>query len=151
MGLLAKAVGFFTGKAGGKVLDIADDLIDTQAERREDDAADLTGARAMQTDGNTGKLVQLYKANTSPFMGLLILGLIFLDVLVDAASRLVRPWVTIHLLGAFFGYWELTIVELSAFQEAMVYLVFTFWFGGRAIMKDIPKMLQALRAVRGKK
>ena len=148
MGWGTKILGFFTGNAGGKVLDIADDLIDTASERRQDDAKDLMGARAMQSEGNSGKLVQLYKANTSPFMGLVILLLILLDTMVDAVARLVRPWVTIHLLGAFFGYWILSPVKLTPFQEAMIYLVFTFWFGGRAIMKDIPSMLKALRKMK---
>ena len=139
MGIGSKIIDFFTGGVGSKVLDIGDDLIDTQSERRADDATDLKDARAMQTDSHAGKLVGLYKANTSPAIGLAILFLILIDVLVDAAARLVRPWVTIHLLGAFFGYWVLSPVDLTPFQESMVYLVFTFWFGGRAIMKDIPQ------------
>lgn len=145
MGWKGKALDFITGGAGSKVLKIADDAIDTSAERRQDDAADLSSARAMQVEGHTAKLVQLYNANTAPLLGFFILLLILLDVLVDAAARLVRPWVTIHLLGAFFGYWSLRQVNLTPFQEAMVYLVFTFWFGGRAIMRDIPKFLVSLR------
>jgi hypothetical protein len=150
MGFGSKVLDFFTGGVGSKVLDIGDDLIDTQSERREDDAVDLKDARSMQTDSHAGKLVGLYKTNTSPAIGLAILFLILIDVLVDAAARLVRPWVTIHLLGAFFGYWILSPVTLTPFQESMVYLVFTFWFGGRAIMKDIPQFLKALRVYKKK-
>lgn len=149
-GAAARGVaGFFTGNAGEKVLNIADDLIDTASERRESDAVETNSARTMRSEGYSGKLIELYKANNSPFMGLIILGLIFLDVLVDAAARIVRPWVTVHVLGAFFGYWELATATLTPLQESMVYLVFTFWFGGRAIMKDIPQMLKAFRKLKG--
>jgi hypothetical protein len=69
------------------------------------------------------------------------------NVFIDAASRAIRPGVTILLLGACFGWWPLPAP--TAIPE--VYFMWTqsviaFWFGTRTIFKDIPSFILAMRA-----
>ena len=79
MSLLSKVVGWFTGggKTVEKVVDMADKAIDTQQERSERDASDLESARAMQLTSHGT----------------------WFDSLVDGLARLVRPGVTLWLVG----------------------------------------------------
>lgn len=115
-----------TGNVVEKVANIADDVIDTKSERSERDAGDLKEAREM----------------TAPSHGT------WFDALVDGLSRLVRPGVTLWLIGGFIGWWVLPKVEtISDYWQNVFMIVLTFWFGGRAILKDLP---QAIRAMRGK-
>lgn len=64
------------------------------------------------------------------------------DILVDGLNRLVRPLVTYWLCGGIAGFWPLPATGtvdpliLNAF-----WTVITFWFGGRVIVKDIPKAI----------
>ena len=128
MSFLSKLAGWFFGggKTVEKVTEMADEAIDTGQERGERDAKDLESARAMQ----------LHTHGT------------FFDVLVDGLSRLVRPGVTLWLVGGFIGWWPLPRTEaVSEYWQNVFMLVLTFWFGGRAILKDLPS---AIRAMRGK-
>lgn len=128
MSMLSTVVGWFTGggKTVDKVVDMADKAIDTQQERSERDASDLESARAMQSTSNVT----------------------WFDSLVDGLARLVRPGVTIWLVGGFIGWWPLPMTEkISEYWQNIFMLVLTFWFGGRAILKDLPS---AIRAMRGK-
>ncbi len=122
-----KAIGaFFSGKTGEKVAEIADEAIHTSQERTETDQKDLSDARAMQLVSNGS----------------------FFDVLVDGLNRLVRPGVTLWLVGGFIGWWTLPAAEtISDYWQNILLLVLTFWFGGRAILKDLPS---AIRLMRGK-
>lgn len=126
MSLISSVLGFFTGgsKTTDKVLDLADKAIDTQQERSERDGADLENARALplSTHGT------------------------WFDVLVDGTSRLVRPFVTFWLIGGFVGWWVLPRVEMiSEYWQNVFMLVITFWFGGRAILKDLPAAINLMR------
>lgn len=129
MSLLSKAAGWlFGGSAGAeKALDVADKAFYTEQERAAEDAADLASARSFAgPSDNPGAFNQL----------------------VDAASRLVRPGVTMWLIGGFVGWWKLPEPgAIDPFWLNAFMLVLTFWFGGRAILKDLP---QAIRLIRGK-
>ena len=128
MSVLSKVVGWFTGggKTVEKVVDMADKAIDTQQERSERDASDLESARAMQLSSHGT----------------------WFDSLVDGLARLVRPGVTLWLVGGFIGWWPLPRTEtISEYWQNVFMLILTFWFGGRAILKDLPS---AIRAMRGK-
>lgn len=117
---------FGMNKVVEKGADMLDKAIDTSQERSERDTADLKEAREMAL----------------PSHG------IWFDVLVDGFSRLIRPGVTLWLLGGFTGWWALPkpgVVE--PYWENVFMIVLTFWFGGRAILKDLPA---AIRLMRGK-
>lgn len=68
------------------------------------------------------------------------------DSMVDGASRLVRPLVTLWFFGGLIGWWDLTPAEgvdplLLVWGENILY----FWFGGRVVLKDLPQAIQYLR------
>lgn len=126
MSLWSTVIGFFTGggKTAEKVMDMADKAIDTQQERAERDVADTTEARLMTAPSHES----------------------WFDVLVDGMSRLVRPGVTFWLIGGFIGWWELPKIEtISEYWQNIFMIVLTFWFGGRAILKDLPSAIKAMR------
>lgn len=126
-GAFKAVTGFFSGNTGARIIDAADELHLSAEERQTIDQKDLASARSMQAaSGNTG-----------------------FDILVNCISRTVRPVATYWLLGGLANFWTLpSISSVDTFYQSLIYLVFTFWFGGRAITQDIPKMLAALRAIK---
>jgi len=74
------------------------------------------------------------------------------DSLVDGINRLIRPGVTIFLFTGIAGFHELPKVgDVDPIILAWTGTVFLFWFGGRAIFKDLPGVIKYLRATRGDK
>ena len=124
MGWLSKVAGFVTGGTVTTIAKAADEYIHTEEERTNTDQVDLKSARAMQ----------------APVHGT------WFDALVDGFSRLIRPGVTLWICGGFAGLWDLPAPDMiDKFWQSVLWVVLTFWFGGRAVMKDIPKMINALR------
>lgn len=150
MGWLSAIGSFFGGKGGGKVMDFADKAVYTSQEKSQDDIEEMKGVRLMQFEGLLGTLVPLYQSAQSTFARGIILLMIFIDVLVELSARVIRPWVTIEIVGYMFNYWSFDIPVMTPYQEMLVTIVLTFWFGGRALMKDFPKMLSAFRKIRVK-
>lgn len=71
--------------------------------------------------------------------------------LVNAFNRLIRPGVTTWLFGGFAGWWKLPDPSsVDPFYQQCFYIVLTFWFGGRLIMKDLPAMIAAIAELRAK-
>ncbi len=72
-------------------------------------------------------------------------GLPIVDALVNGVNRLIRPWVTITVLGSLFGYWELPPPEsIDPQYWAITKVILAFWFGGRLLIKDIPQGIKSL-------
>ena len=72
-------------------------------------------------------------------------GMPFLDGLVNGVNRLIRPWVTITVIGSLFGYWELPPPEAIPPQYwTITQIILGFWFGGRFLVKDIPQALKTM-------
>lgn len=68
----------------------------------------------------------------------------FFNVLVDGVTRLIRPGVTVLLVGGVFGWWRVETqtvdpLVLWGFQSVMA-----FWFGMRALTRDIPQLIKML-------
>ena len=73
-------------------------------------------------------------------------GIPIVDALVNGINRLIRPWVTITVIGSLFGYWDLPPPQNVAPEYwVMIQVILGFWFGGRLITKDMPKALSLLR------
>lgn len=69
-----------------------------------------------------------------------------INVVVDGLSRLIRPGITIMLVGGCMGWWTLPPPNsIDPTYMEWTYTVVAFWFGTRTIYKDIPTMLKALR------
>jgi hypothetical protein len=65
---------------------------------------------------------------------------------VDGANHAIRPWVTIELVRGLLGYRELPDPSMiHPFFQTLIYLVITFWFGGRTVVKDILPFIQGLK------
>jgi hypothetical protein len=117
MSWLSSIFGFFTGKSGEKIIEIADESVFTSQEKSETDT----------------KFVTETVANTS----------------IDIFNRMIRPFVTIWLIGGFSGWWKLPDtgkIEPVWFQIFMI--VITFWFGGRVLLKDLPNAVAAILKIR---
>ncbi len=68
-----------------------------------------------------------------------------LDGLVNGVNRLIRPWVTITVIGSLFGYWELPPPQsISPEYWTITQIILGFWFGGRFLVKDIPQAIKGL-------
>lgn len=126
MSIWTKVGGWLFGGGGAeKIADVADKAFHTEQERAQEDAVDLQDARQF--------------AGVSNGPGLF-------NNLVDAASRLVRPGVTLWLVGGFVGWWTLPRIEtISEYWQNVFMIVLTFWFGGRAILKDLPAAIRTMR------
>jgi len=131
---MGKILGWlFGGSPGGggadSIMGAIDKAILSKQERFEMDAEDMKSVRAMYSAAGPG----------------------FLNQIIDAVNRSVRPLVTYALVGGLMGWWKLPSIDAVApFYQTLIYLVFTFWFGGRAIMKDVPAMLVAIKKIRTK-
>jgi len=68
------------------------------------------------------------------------------DSLVNGVNRLIRPTITIGLFGGIIGWWNLPKLD-NVDPMILVYgeTVLLFWFGGRALFKDLPAMLKYLK------
>lgn len=126
MSFLTKVTGWLFGGGGAdKVADVADKAFHTEQERSQEDAADLASARQFAGVSNQPGLI---------------------NQLVDAANRLIRPGVTLWLIGGFIGWWNLPKSEaISEYWQNIFLIVLTFWFGGRAILKDLPTAIKMMR------
>jgi len=127
MGILTKVAGWLFGGGGGadKALDVADKAFHTEQERSQEDAKDLESARQFAGVSNQPGLI---------------------NQLVDSANRLIRPGVTLWLIGGFIGWWTLPQHEaISEYWQNVFMIVLTFWFGGRAILKDLPAAIKLIR------
>ena len=127
MSVLGAIGGFFLKGGASKIASVADEFVHTAEERTNIDQADLNVARNVQ-----------YVSHDSGF-----------DILVDAIIRLIRPGLTIYLIGGLIGWWKLTSINnIEPFYQTLIWLVFTFHFGGRALMKDIPTFLKTLSVIK---
>lgn len=135
MGFLSKLAGWFFGggKTVEKVTELVDEAVHTSQEKAAESAVavkvdqeDLASARAMQMAGHNS----------------------WLDVVVDGANRMIRPGVTVWILGGFIGWWSLPRADqISEFWQNTFWLILTFWFGGRALLKDLPAAIRTMRGL----
>ncbi len=67
------------------------------------------------------------------------------DAFVNGVNRLIRPWVTITVIGSLFGYWELPPPEsIDPQYWVITQIILGFWFGGRFLVKDIPQAIKSV-------
>lgn len=72
----------------------------------------------------------------------------WLDVLVDGVGRAIRPGITIWLFGGLAGAWKLPSPnEIDPVMFELTMWVMGFWFGSRAIAKDLPLMIGSILKV----
>ena len=123
-----KAIGsFLTGgsKMADKAAEMIDESINTSEERTATDQADLKDAR----------ITPVAPSHNTWF-----------DALVDGVNRLPRPAFAIWAFGELVGWWNVAIASVSSEKMQLIILIITFYFGGRAILKDLPAVIKALRS-----
>lgn len=116
---------FGGGKTTEKAMEIADEAFHTEQEKADTDQKDLSDARAMQMATHNS----------------------FIDVIVDAINRLIRPWLTVEVAAMMLGYRPVPdLAKVDDFWKSLFYIIVTFWFSGRVLLKDLPSVIKALRA-----
>jgi hypothetical protein len=75
----------------------------------------------------------------------------WINVVVDAIIRMIRPGVAILLIGATFGMWNVSVVTNDPIVLGWTEAVVGFYFGVRAITQDLPSLILALRQLRSSK
>ena len=84
------------------------------------------------------------RAHDSPLRS----GIPLIDALVNGINRLIRPTVTIGLLGGLYGWWALPepgLVDPMYWRYTEIVIV--FWFGGRALFKDLPAAIKYIKSL----
>jgi hypothetical protein len=75
----------------------------------------------------------------------------WVNVIVDAINRMVRPVLAYTLMGSLFNWWSVTLNTGDPLMVTLALSVFGFYFGVRAVTEDLPKVIRALRALRSPK
>ena len=69
------------------------------------------------------------------------------DSLVNGISRLIRPAITIYFMLALDGrIVQISVDSMDPVVLGWVEIVLIFWFGGRALFKDLPSVLKYMKA-----
>ncbi len=125
MNIFGKVFGalFGGGKTTERVIEVTDEAFNTEQERQAADAADTKDARA----------VPMVSHGTA------------FDVLIDGLNRAQRPGWGIYFFGGCAGWWQLANIAMDGFWASLLLLYFTFLFGGRAVLKDLPAAIQLMR------
>jgi len=139
MGIFSKVVGFFGGGTAKIATDVAGGVADIverwkpgEGKRQE---------MEMEVANFLEKSIADARKHDQPMNS----GIAIIDALVNGVNRLIRPWVTITVIGSLFGYWELPPPSSIAPQYwEMSLIVLGFWFGGRFLVKDIPQAIKSL-------
>ena len=71
-----------------------------------------------------------------------------INVIVDAFCRLIRPVVTVLMVGGVFGWWDMTTKSLDPTVLNWGGLTIGYWFGMRTITQDIPGLIKAVKNAR---
>jgi hypothetical protein len=76
-------------------------------------------------------------------------GIKIVDALVNGVNRLIRPGITVGLIGGLFNWWALPSPDsMDDRYWDLLQIVLVFWFGGRAIFSDLPKAVSYLGGLR---
>jgi hypothetical protein len=131
MGIL-KAIGkFFAGGATEAAGDVADIV-----ERWK---PGVTTKHQMEMD--VASLVEQARQHDTPVANGGLLGNI-----ADGLNRLIRPVVTIYILGGLFGMFNPEFNQnIDPWFLAQGEKIIIFWFGGKVLLKDLPAAITYLR------
>jgi hypothetical protein len=139
MGVLSKIKGALLGGAAKAGLEVAGGIADIIERWKPGDAKNHEMAMEMNS------FLQEAYSNARKHDQPMSSGVPWVDAFVNGINRLIRPWVTITVLGSLFGYWELPPPQsIDPQYWVIAQIVLGFWFGGRFLVKDIPQALKTL-------
>jgi len=128
---------FGSSNNGRSIVDVIERFIPSAASIREGKEKDKTANAESQASARTMK----FKSHES-----------WLDIIIDAWNRAIRPMVTTGLVGVWFGWWDAPdLTNIHPFYVDMTMIVFTFWFGGRFVTRDILPAVQTWKERKKKK
>ena len=139
MGILSKLSGFFLGGTGDAVTKTAGGIADIIERWRpgEEKKHEMT----QEINEFIHKTYEDARKHDQPMSS----GIPIIDGLVNGVNRLIRPWVTITVIGSLFGYWELPPPNsIDPQYWTITQIILGFWFGGRFLVKDIPQGIKSL-------
>lgn len=140
MGILSKVGKFLTGGVAEAGLGVAGGIADIVERWKPSDGK--KHEMAMEIN----KFVESSHADARKHDVPMNSGVAYVDAFVNGVNRLIRPWVTITVLGAIFGYWDLPPTDsIDPHYWPLATTVVAFWFGGRAVFKDMPQAIKTLR------
>lgn len=148
MGLLDKIFGApatAAKGAAGAVVDVANGVSDIverwapSADKKHEMYLEIN--KAVQDAAASARTYNPVSTGTSRFSEIT-------NVLVDAASRMIRPLVTVLLIGAVFGWWPVATRTVDPIVLSWGEAVMAFWFGARTVFKDIPELLKSIKDLR---
>jgi len=139
MGVGTRIKDFFLGGTSGAVMDVAEGVSNIVERWKPGDAKNHE--MAMEVNEFVARAIDSARQHDKPANS----GLPIVDGVVNGVNRLIRPWVTITVLGSLFGYWELPPPEsIDPQYWAITKIILAFWFGGRLLVKDIPQGIKTL-------
>lgn len=152
---LGKAAGALLGIGGGsgpspieKVAGVVDEYKYTEEEQVKDEDAQVAAARAYEPS-HMPQIIPIMQRGIIQFTLEWIMRMV--NLLVDSVTHLIRPWITVELFGALFGFWKLPDPEMiHPLYMKLVDVVVMFWFGARVITKDLPALIAAWTKMRNK-
>ncbi len=138
-GLITQLLPLFFGssKNGRGIVDVVERFIPSAASIEEGEQKD----KAANAESQASARAMKFRSHES-----------WLDIIIDAWNRAMRPMITTGLVGIWFGWWAAPdLTDLNPFYIQMTMIVFTFWFGGRFVTKDIMPAVQTWRERKKKK
>ena len=140
MGIFSKLGAFLGGGAAKAGLNIAGGIADIVERWNPGDSKNVQFTKELTSVVNAS--YDSARRHDAPMQS----GVRWLDGVVNGVNRLIRPWVTITVIGSLFGYWNLPPPQnVAPAYWIMVQIILGFWFGGRLVTKDIPAALGYLR------
>jgi len=141
MSILGKIANFFIGGAADSVVDTADHVADIVERFNPGPEKKVEMENALTTVINqsqeSARNMAMATHNT------------WFDALVDGVARLIRPTITIWVTGGMMGAWKLPDISLvPPFYQQVFWTILTFWFGGRAILKDLPSAVKIIKGIK---
>jgi hypothetical protein len=131
MSILNKITGFLSGG----VVDAASGVADIVERWKPGE----TTKHEMEMD--VANLVKGAREHDSP-----VAGGGFLGGLADGINRLIRPVVTLYVLGGLFGFFDPQLnSNIDPWFLAQGEKIIIFWFGGKVLLKDLPAAIKYLR------
>ena len=133
---------WFTSAAAGGIGELTDKVSATVAQWVPDVAA---------REQLTAQLLQHFNDSQQSARGFAAPGVhnTWFDALVDGINRLVRPALALWAFGVLCSWWLPPVVTPAiAPYQTLIYTVFTFYFGVRAVTEDIPRLVRNILAAR---
>lgn len=139
MGLGTKIKGFFLSGAGDAATKVSGDIADIVERWKpgEGKKHEMT----MEINEYIQKTYEDARKHDRPMDS----GVPIIDGVVNGVNRLIRPWVTITVIGSLFGYWDLPPpASIEPQYWTITQIILGFWFGGRLLVKDIPQGIKSM-------